>query len=494
MFVEGYTDQLSYRAGEKVRFHVSTSAEEYELEVARIGTGREVVWRQDQLPGAAHPVLKTPRPMAAAGRFPTPWRCRPPGAAGSTSSRCAPGTRAAGSCGGGGAPPRAGAFSSSVPLAPRTPASSCSWRPIPTAPTTTGAATASTAITAAAACRGIASPSTVRWPGCSTAGSATSSSGRRAPDTRSTTAPIPTWSCIPSCWTTTGWCSAWGTTNTGRLPCATTSKPGSPPGGNAAFFSGNSVCWRVRSEEEGRALVCWKQQFNMDPAYFAGDFADLSTLWSHHLVGRPENELTGVGFLYGGYHLSHGQYMDGSGAFTVHRPEHWVFAGTILQRGDSFGGEHTIVGYECDGCEFALEDGLPVPKGTYGTPQGLHHPVHRPCPVAPERQRVVRALGEGQGGRRGHGPLHPRRHGVHRRDHRLVARAQRRRGRCPDHRQRPRPAEPVAAGEQGAANLQPDPGRGGGTSRHAKAPLRNCSHSGACHSTTYLVGVRADSP
>ena len=29
-------------------------------------------------------------------------------------------------------------------------------------------------------------------------------------------------------------------------------------GGNAAFLSGNSVCWQVRSEEEGRALVCYK--------------------------------------------------------------------------------------------------------------------------------------------------------------------------------------------------------------------------------------------
>ena len=30
-------------------------------------------------------------------------------------------------------------------------------------------------------------------------------------------------------------------------------------GGNVAFFSGNSVCWQVRSEDHGRALVCWKQ-------------------------------------------------------------------------------------------------------------------------------------------------------------------------------------------------------------------------------------------
>ncbi|MFM8706453.1 MAG: N,N-dimethylformamidase beta subunit family domain-containing protein, partial [Planctomycetia bacterium] len=33
-------------------------------------------------------------------------------------------------------------------------------------------------------------------------------------------------------------------------------------GGNVAFFSGNTCCWQVRSEDGGRALTCWKQFFN----------------------------------------------------------------------------------------------------------------------------------------------------------------------------------------------------------------------------------------
>ena len=32
-------------------------------------------------------------------------------------------------------------------------------------------------------------------------------------------------------------------------------------GGNCAFFSGNSVCWRVRPEDDGKALTCFKQMF-----------------------------------------------------------------------------------------------------------------------------------------------------------------------------------------------------------------------------------------
>jgi hypothetical protein len=139
-------------------------------------------------------------------------------------------------------------------------------------------------------------------------------------------------------------------------------------GGNVAFLSGNSVCWQVRTEESGRALACWKQSFGDDPVYWTDDRRTLTSLWSHHLVGRPENSLTGVGFLWGGYHKSHGQFMDGSGAFTAHRPDHWAFAGTDLRRDQEFGGKHTVVGYECDGCELAWKDGLPEPTHRDGTP------------------------------------------------------------------------------------------------------------------------------
>ncbi len=141
-------------------------------------------------------------------------------------------------------------------------------------------------------------------------------------------------------------------------------------GGNVAFFSGNSVCWQVRSEDGGQALTSWKQNYHSDPVYAARDgYAFLSSLWSHHLIGRPENQLTGVGFLWGGYHKSHGQFMEGSGAYTVHRPEHWLFEKTGLKRGDEFGGKDTIVGYECDGCEMTWKDGMPFPTFKDGTPE-----------------------------------------------------------------------------------------------------------------------------
>jgi hypothetical protein len=150
-------------------------------------------------------------------------------------------------------------------------------------------------------------------------------------------------------------------------------------GGNVAFFSGNSVCWQVRSEDSGNALVCWKQNYYVDPMFKSSDLKTLSTLWSHHLVKRPENALTGVGFLWGGYRKSHGQYMDDPAEFTVHRPEHWIFGGTGLKRGDKFGGKDTIVGYECDGCELEWKDGLPFATHKDGTPESFT--VLSSCPA-----------------------------------------------------------------------------------------------------------------
>jgi hypothetical protein len=145
-------------------------------------------------------------------------------------------------------------------------------------------------------------------------------------------------------------------------------------GGNVAFFSGNTCCWQVRSEAIGRAFACYKQSFGDDPLYKTGEHKLLSTLWSHYLVQRPENSLTGVGFLWGGYHRSHGQFMDGPGTYTVHRPQHWLFEGTKLAVGATFGAnlpKYKIVGYECDGCELTWKDGLPYPTHSDGTPKNF---------------------------------------------------------------------------------------------------------------------------
>lgn len=155
-------------------------------------------------------------------------------------------------------------------------------------------------------------------------------------------------------------------------------------GGHVAFFSGNTCCWQVRAEDGGTALTCYKQAYRADPFFSKGERKNLSTLWSHHLLGRPENTLTGVGFLHGGYHKSHGQLMNGSGAFTMHQPDHWLFEGTGVKRGEEFGAKFKVVGYECDGCELAWKDGIPTPTHTDGTPKGFKVLATAPTKWAPD--------------------------------------------------------------------------------------------------------------
>ena len=142
-------------------------------------------------------------------------------------------------------------------------------------------------------------------------------------------------------------------------------------GGNVAFFSGNTCYWQVRSEDDGRAIVCYKFDFEKDPYFKNGNHKLLSGLWSHHLIGRPENNLTGVSFNYGGYHRLGSSLPRGGGGYTIHRADHWVFDGTKLAWGDYLGAKERIVGYECDGCEFILKHQMPIPTYRDGTPRGF---------------------------------------------------------------------------------------------------------------------------
>lgn len=144
-------------------------------------------------------------------------------------------------------------------------------------------------------------------------------------------------------------------------------------GGNVAFFSGNTAFWQVRMEDhtgEGPAatMVGYKGMFKNDPVHETGRSGELTSIWSDHLIGRPENHMTGVSFSRGGYHRIGKRVTSGAGGYTVHRADHWLFEGTGLGYGDVLGAGATIVGYECDGCDFTYRDGLPYPTGSDGTP------------------------------------------------------------------------------------------------------------------------------
>jgi hypothetical protein len=144
-------------------------------------------------------------------------------------------------------------------------------------------------------------------------------------------------------------------------------------GGNAAFFSGNTSFWQVRLEDhtpEGPAatMVGYKGFFKRDPVFGTDRQGELTSIWSDHVIGRPENQMTGVSFARGGYHRIGKRATQGAGGYTIHRADHWLFDGTGLGYGDVLGAAATTVGYECDGCDFTYRDGLPYATGADGTP------------------------------------------------------------------------------------------------------------------------------
>jgi hypothetical protein len=142
-------------------------------------------------------------------------------------------------------------------------------------------------------------------------------------------------------------------------------------GGNASFFGGNTCWWQVRYEDDGRAMTCFKYRADEDPVVGTEDERFLTGSWADRRIGRPEYSTTGLSFSRGGYSRYGLGVPRASGAYTVWRPDHWIFEGTGLRYGDALGLADAIVGYEVDGCELALIDGVPAPTHADGAPETL---------------------------------------------------------------------------------------------------------------------------
>jgi len=142
-------------------------------------------------------------------------------------------------------------------------------------------------------------------------------------------------------------------------------------GGHVARFAGNFL-WQTRLEDGGATQVCYKYRARAeDPLYHTRDRARTTTAWEALEVGRPGATTFGVNALRGMYAGWAGAAPRGSGGFTVYRPEHWALVGTDLYYGDVFGAASRIFGYEVDGLEYTVKDGLPVALGTDGAPDGV---------------------------------------------------------------------------------------------------------------------------
>ena len=380
LFIEGYAGQRSVAQGEELGVHVSTTASKYHVEVARLGAAREVVWEANAVPGQAHPVPED----ASANGCRWPESVRVPVGAGWKSGFYEIVFRAEDA---------GGKWSH---RGKRT-ATSNAWFIVRQAkPGTTSKILLQLCTNTYNAYN--------NWGGFSVYAynSLSNNQGHRVSFERPCPPQFGRWELPFVQWAekngyalefaanedlefhseilanyklvlSVGHDEYWSTPMRDHL------EKWIGTGGNVAFFSGNTCCWQVRAEDEGRAFTCCKQNYHLDPVFQTRDFKTLSTAWGHHLLKRPENELTGVGFLWGGYRKSHGQFMDDPAEYEVHRPDHWVFEGTALKRGDKFGGKNTIVGYECDGCELEWRAGLPFATHRDGTPKSFE--VLGTCPV-----------------------------------------------------------------------------------------------------------------
>ncbi len=99
--------------------------------------------------------------------------------------------------------------------------------------------------------------------------------------------------------------------------------------------------------------------------------ARTTTSWEAPEVGRPGAETFGLNATRGLYAGWGGCAPRGVRGFPVYRPEHWAFAGTGLYYGDLLGAETHIFGYEVDGLDYVIRNGLPEATGVEGAPEGI---------------------------------------------------------------------------------------------------------------------------
>ena len=139
-------------------------------------------------------------------------------------------------------------------------------------------------------------------------------------------------------------------------------------GGNVARFAGNFY-WQIRLEAENIRQVCYKWAAGThDPLMRHNDKSRLTANWEDKRVGRPGAATFGLNGGWGIYAGVGAMVPRGARGFTVYRQDHWSLAGTHLRYGDILGGDANIFGYEVDGLDYEIRQGLPWPTFKDGAP------------------------------------------------------------------------------------------------------------------------------
>lgn len=141
-------------------------------------------------------------------------------------------------------------------------------------------------------------------------------------------------------------------------------------GGHIAILNGNTMWWQVRLEQQGRLILAYKG-YPVDPAVNTPFF---STHFFSDPVNEPENRLIGTSYRNGGFanrvseDSNEMKPVEERTPWTVTDSSHWIFNGTGLQEGDTFGQETT--GLEVDGVIFNCDANGKIlgPEGSDETP------------------------------------------------------------------------------------------------------------------------------
>jgi hypothetical protein len=142
-------------------------------------------------------------------------------------------------------------------------------------------------------------------------------------------------------------------------------------GGCVMRCAGNFY-WQIRLEDSGATQVCYKSQAHaLDPVAGTANARRLSCSWEDPAVGWPGAETFGLNATYGMYAHVGSQVPRSAGGFTVYRPDHWTLAHTDLYYGDILGARAAVFGYEVDGLDYTFRDGLPYPTFTDHAPPSV---------------------------------------------------------------------------------------------------------------------------